>query len=167
MPLNIATLTPGIQAAFASGIVPPPGQATRDEIASALSSSYNSYASAALSCAPAPPTLVNYSDLENGMKDLFGNDSATEQDAAEAWAQAHYDYWDGALFGLTGMVVLITGKPALVSTLVGIFSNKLNTLVSAAQQIAAALDAFTRTVQVQDTLLPAPPGIGCGPIPIV
>lgn len=166
MALVVGTLAAGIQAAMALGIVPPPAHAASDVIASALSSAYDAYARAAQSCALLTPTQVNTGDLEDGLKAAL-SEPATAQQAAEKWAQAHYDYWDGALFGLTGAVVAIGGKGALELGLAGIFANTANTLPLAATSIAAQLDVFTKTVMVADTLLPAPPGLGCGPLAVV
>jgi hypothetical protein len=164
MALNLATLISGIQAAMQLGVTPP--YASADSIASSIATTYDAYSRLAVSCAAQVPTVVNSSGCEAKFKEALGGTGNTAQQAATKWHAAVEIYWTGALFGVTGTVTIITGGPALITGLLSIFTTYTNTLLVAAQLIATQLDQYTRTVQVRDSLLPNPPGIGCGPSPI-
>jgi hypothetical protein len=134
---------------------------------------YHTYASAAMSCAGVSPSVVNLPGLIDGIEAAtklpFDNPNATRQDIASAIASAHETYWTGALFGATGAVTSIGGTAALAEGLAALWATQtagglaITFPVSAASH-AALLHAFTLTVMVKDTALPAPPG--CGPNPI-
>lgn len=170
MPLDKSLLETGIVAAFAVGEVPPPGHGQMDVIMGLIATAYNAYAILAQSCAALTPTQVKFADL----KDLLKASGAKYEKAdwsvpAGEWADAFETYWTGGKFGGTGSVTTIGGTSALKAALTGIFSgaaSSLGAIPSAvvAQQMAAALDVFTKTVMVKDTAVPSPSG--CGPAPI-
>jgi len=160
MALVAEAMVPGITAAFTSGVE----GAGSDEIATAIATAYDLYAKTAQSCSGLTPTLVQLADLQSGLKDALSDSSQTALESAKLWAAAAESYWTGALFGVTGLVVATPGTAALEVELGAVFGNVVNTLPSAAQQIATALDKFTKLVAVKDSVLPIP--TGCGPSPI-
>jgi len=132
------------------------------------------YAKTGVSCSMFPPSLVN----KQGCEDTIIA-SATSippvvdvETAAGEWSLAFENYWQGGLFGATGLVTAITGTSALETQLVSIWnaaaqSGGTVTSSQVAEQMAVALDAFTRTVMVKDTAFPVGPPPGCGPAPII
>ena len=160
MALSVDSLTPGITAAFASGVVGAPS----DVVADAITAAYALYSSTAQSCSLVTPSVVQLPALKSKMRLALSETGKSAVSAAQRWADAVEAYWTGAFFGTTGLVVAITGTTGLVGGLASIFSNTLNTLPGAAQQISTELDRFTKLVLVTDTVLPIP--IGCGPAPI-
>jgi len=137
--------------------------------ATQIANAYDSYASAAQHCGLLNPTLVNLSDLRDGLQASMENQGSYATIAQE-WADAFEAYWTGALFGVTGAVTTITGKAAFQAGLESMWStltgNPATTFAIAAQQHGDLMDTFTKTVNANDTVLPNPPGTGCGPAPI-
>lgn len=163
MALTKTPLISALTTAFASFPV------TADLAATQVADAYHAYAILAQHCGLLNPTLVMYSDLKDGLKDSMEGrgDYAT---VAQEWADAFTAYWTGALFGATGAVTSITGSAAFKAALETMWENLAGnpavTFAISAQQHGDLLDAFTKTVNANDTVLPSPPGTGCGPAPI-
>lgn len=153
MALDATILASKIAEAFAAGVA----GATSVQVAGMVAAAYDAYARTAQSCAGLPPTLVNTDDLRNGLEAAMA-DSQTAEIAAGLWTDAVSAYWKEAAFGISGIVVLIPGKSMLKANLAVFFTNVQNTLVGAAQQIAAELDLFTKQIVVTDAIQPIPTG---------
>ena len=141
--------------------------ATRQSVADDLTAAYDSYASKAQSCSAVPLTLANASGLRTALRVALRDDMPVPATTAAAMAAAFSAYWVGATFGPTGTVVVPGTPPTLAAALVGIAVASMatpSTVETIAGQVAAALDAFTRTVQARDSAVPPP--AGCGPAPI-
>lgn len=167
MPLDssaLSTLTSGIMAALSLGVVPPPNNASSDEIALAIAAAYHAYAANALSCGGVAPSLVYFDKLQDGLKSALSGSNPDPETAAEKWHDAFEEYWTNAQFGGTGLVMTISGGAAFETGMAALFTVKTNTMAVVAQQMATLMDTYTKTVMVKDTAVPPP--TGCGPLPI-
>jgi len=166
MALVPGTLQAGILSALTTVQANP--AATPVDVAALWASAYQSYAGLAQSVLGFPPSVVNYPGLQAKLLAAFAihTDLAS---AASDLADAFMLYWTGALFGATGPVVVPGNKGLLVGLLVAAWTGNLAagvtvTLPQVAQQMASALDAFTRTVMAGDSVLPIPTGTPPAPI---
>lgn len=159
MPLNVALLISGFQAAGLKGLVPPPATVTRSFMADQFLSAYGDYASAAQSCTALAPTLVDVDGNATAkLREVFAANPPDFETPAQGWADALSLYWDGAIFG-TG-VVTIPGVKALLSEPLATLwkvSKEAPTPPDPASILAAMatlIDAFTKTVAVADPIGP-------------
>jgi hypothetical protein len=159
MPLVTPVLIAGVTKAMMSSLVP---GTTRAQVADRISSSYDTYAKAAVSCGAFPIVKINKSKLQSQLQKTMTKNSPNVSVAAREWGAAFEAYWLGGTFGGGGTVTLVPGKPALIAALSGIWrSGVTGTTPNIARKIANALDVFTRLVVVTSPL----PGTGCvGPI---
>jgi len=164
MSLVISNFETGLLSALLLGVAPPPANAPSDVIAVAIAAAYDSYASQAQSCSGLNPTVVNFAGLEDGLKDALAGSNPDGQAAAEKWHDALAAYSTGALFGATGAVISITGGATFKTNLAGVFDNLLDLMPLKANQMSGHIDAYTKSVMVQDTAVPPPSG--CGPAAI-
>lgn len=164
MPLDqnaLTALTTQLTTAFTSGQA---GGGSSDSIALLIAAAYDTYAKNAISCAGVGPTLVKFSDLQTKKKEALSGTNPTPAAAAQKWADALDAYWEGSLFGATGSVVTVGGATGYIATLTGVFGIFTNTIPVIAQQIAQAMESYTKLVLVRDSAVPPPSG--CGPSPI-
>lgn len=158
MSLDKSQLGSALASVFASFPV------TRDAAGIALANAYDTYAKQGQCCSGATPTVVNITDLKDGLKAAL-NAGGTYADAAQAFADAFEDYWDNgsskAAFGATGEVVAVGGTSALKSGLEALWQSlSLVAFPASGTAHADLLDAFTKLVTAKDTAVP------CGPSPI-
>lgn len=158
MPLVVATLASKLEAAFMSH----PGSASKS--ADDMASAYDAYCQSGL--AGGVPPIITPAAKQALMGMLLGtiaSGSGSPAQIAQAWSNGIMMYWMSPPVMFTappiiGVVTAMPGAPGAIGPLTGVFANGQNTAASAAQGIAAALDAATKTVLVTFSAPPPPTG---------
>lgn len=155
MALVVSALAAGIEGVFRARVP------TGAQVGALLGSVYAIYAQTA-QAGLALPVLLGGEGVRFGeiLGRAFNPQVATPQSTAAAFRDALTAFWLSAPAPIiftdgvnAGPVPAVPGAAALTGTLLPVFTNLANTEASAAQQIASALDAATRSIIV--TLVPS------------
>jgi hypothetical protein len=158
MPLVVSTLSDLLEASFVSY----PGDAQRS--ADGMAMAYDTYCKSGL--AGGVPPLFTGLEKQNLMGILLSSimsKKGTPDQIAQAWSSGIQTYWMSPPVVFTappiiGVVTAMPGAGAVIAAIKGVMANTDNTAASAAQGIAAALDAATKTVLVTFSAPPPPTG---------
>lgn len=157
MPLVVASLSAGLAAVFAS--MPPDGATAAMKIAI----EYDKYCKTAM----APPGLPVFTGgevkaLEGILAGALASSNGSAAMVASAYSQGILSYWMMPVPFVggpaSGVVSSMPGAGAAIGPIMGALSNLGNTPETIGAQIAAALDAATRTVLVVYATPPPPAG---------
>ncbi len=157
MPLIVSTLSSLLETSFMS--CPDSAQKSADDMATA----YDTYCKAGL--AGGIPPLFTGLEKQALMSILLAaiiSKAGTPDQIAQAWSSGIQTYWLSPPVVFTappiaGLVTAVPGAGAVIAAISGVMANTKNTAASAAQGIAAALDAATKTVLVTFSSPPVSP----------